>query len=92
MLQLHFEVFGKVQGVWFRKYTVQEARRLGISGYCQNTSSGSVRGVAECDSRSTLQQFQQWLAETGSPKSRIERIEAEIVETPEGKYHGFDKR
>ena len=33
-----FEVFGKVQGVFFRKYTKQQAQALGVTGWCRNTA------------------------------------------------------
>lgn len=45
--QFQFQVYGKVQGVWFRKYTQQEAMRLGIKGWVKNTSYGTVLGEAQ---------------------------------------------
>lgn len=47
MLRCEFEVFGKVQGVSFRKYTLRRASELGIFGWCRNTSSGTVVGELE---------------------------------------------
>jgi len=40
-------VTGRVQGVAFRWYTVQEAKRLGLVGWVRNLSNGSVRMMAE---------------------------------------------
>ena len=40
-------VRGVVQGVGFRVYTQQEARRLGLRGYVRNRSDGAVEIVAE---------------------------------------------
>jgi len=34
-----FEIFGKVQGVFFRKHTQQTASALGLRGHVQNTSN-----------------------------------------------------
>jgi hypothetical protein len=37
----------QVQGVWFRRYTVEKAQALGLVGWCMNTESGTVKGEAE---------------------------------------------
>jgi acylphosphatase len=42
-----YEVFGRVQGVFFRKYTQKEAIRLGIVGWVKNTPQGTVEGEAQ---------------------------------------------
>ena len=36
---------GKVQGVWFRASTKQQAEILGIVGWVRNTKEGAVEGV-----------------------------------------------
>nr|XP_021207931.2 acylphosphatase-2 isoform X1 [Bombyx mori]XP_037875156.1 acylphosphatase-2 isoform X1 [Bombyx mori]XP_037875157.1 acylphosphatase-2 isoform X1 [Bombyx mori] len=41
---LDFEVFGRVQGVFFRKYTKEQADKLGLRGWCKNTAQGTVLG------------------------------------------------
>nr|CAH7720906.1 unnamed protein product [Callosobruchus chinensis] len=47
LLSVNFEVFGRVQGVFFRKYTEKEANKLGLKGWCMNTSQGTVKGIIE---------------------------------------------
>lgn len=42
--QCRFEVFGKVQGVSFRAFTLKKANALGLVGWCMNTSTGTVIG------------------------------------------------
>jgi len=44
---VQFEVFGKVQGVFFRKYTKEKADSLGIRGYVFNHDSGTVQGYGK---------------------------------------------
>ncbi len=39
-------VKGRVQGVWFRKFTQNVANELGIGGYVRNLEDGSVEVVA----------------------------------------------
>ena len=43
------KVTGRVQGVSFRWYAVQEAERLGVSGWVRNEPDGSVAAHLEGD-------------------------------------------
>lgn len=38
-------VTGKVQGVWFRAWTVKEAQKRNLRGWVQNLSDGSVEAL-----------------------------------------------
>jgi len=38
-------ISGKVQGVWFRATTKQQAERRNVSGWVRNTSDGKVEAV-----------------------------------------------
>ena len=69
-----FEVFGKVQKVFFRKFTTQYAVKIGVVGWVMNTSKGTVVGVAQ-GTEKQIAQMVKWLRETGSPKSKIEKLE-----------------
>ncbi|GAW80886.1 acylphosphatase [Plasmodium gonderi] len=68
-----FEVFGKVQGVFFRKYTKLEADKLNIKGHVQNTDRNTVIGTAESNNKELLEQFKKFLNNVGSPSSRIDK-------------------
>ena len=74
-----FEISGKVQGVFFRKYTQKKGEALGIRGWCENTASGTVRGEAFSDDPKKLDEFRHWLAHTGSPKSKITGSKFEAI-------------
>jgi acylphosphatase len=45
MTRTHVLVSGKVQGVWFRESTRQEAERLGVGGWVRNLPDGRVEAV-----------------------------------------------
>jgi acylphosphatase len=39
------KIFGRVQGVWFRGWTVDQAEELGLDGWVRNVSDGSVEAL-----------------------------------------------
>lgn len=45
--RVHIVVKGRVQGVCYRMYTCEEARRLGLAGLVRNLRDGSVEVIAE---------------------------------------------
>nr|XP_034964206.1 acylphosphatase-1 [Zootoca vivipara] len=74
LISVDYEVFGKVQGVFFRKNTQTEGKKLGVVGWVQNTDYGTVQGQIQGPTFK-VRQLQEWLQKTGSPKSRIDRAE-----------------
>ncbi|XP_016995347.3 acylphosphatase-2 [Drosophila takahashii] len=70
----NFEVFGKVQGVFFRKYTEKAANNLGVRGWCMNTRDGTVKGQLEAP-LAELNEMKHWLQSKGSPSSQISKAE-----------------
>jgi len=85
---MHYEVFGKVQRVFMRKYTIQTAQKLKISGYVFNTEQGTVKGEA-CSTKSRLLKLKTWLSTKGSPKSKIDHVEvAELIAVDDDPFNG----
>ena len=79
-----FRIEGKVQGVWFRESTRQQAIRLGISGYARNQPDGSVEVLA-CGDPGVLDELAEWLRQ-GPPLARVSSIQCEsvAVDEPDG--------
>lgn len=68
----HFEVYGQVQGVFFRAHTEDKAKQLGLHGYVANSPNGTVVGIIQ-GTPEHIEQMKAWLTEQGSPASRIEK-------------------
>lgn len=67
------QVKGKVQGVWFRKHTLEEATRLGLHGWVRNAPDGDVLIEAAGDP-AALRQLADWCRQ-GPPQARVDRVE-----------------
>lgn len=69
MNRIHLYLSGKVQGVYFRAYTKQEADALHITGWVKNTSDGRVEIVAEGE-KEHIDSFLEWCRE-GPPQAHV---------------------
>ena len=73
MRVLKSKVYGKVQGVWFRKYTLDSARDIGVVGMVKNLVDGTVL-VNASGKDENLRKFKE-LLENGSPNSIVDKID-----------------
>lgn len=89
MKELTFTVHGKVQGVWFRAWTRDTARELGVTGWVRNTSGGDVEGVAHGDDQQ-LDTFLERLHD-GPPLARVTSVDANKGDT-DTLFSGFEVR
>jgi acylphosphatase len=78
-------VHGRVQGVWFRGSTAEQARTAGVRGWVRNRSDGSVEAVFEGDPDGVAALLE--FCRRGPRHARVERFEA-FEEEPEG-LRGF---
>lgn len=69
-----FRVEGRVQGVWFRESTRQQAVKLGLSGYAINRRDGSVEVLA-CGGSEGVSRLAAWL-HRGPPMAEVESVTA----------------
>jgi acylphosphatase len=71
-------IHGRVQGVFFRNWTADKARALGVRGWVRNRLDGTVELAAygEDDAIEALVAA----CRTGPPAAKVERIEVEVLE------------
>ena len=84
-----YVIGGLVQGVGFRFFTEDVARREGIAGFVRNLEDGRVEAVAEGDAEAVAR-FERALHQ-GPAASRVEVIEVEPM-PPSGRSVGFQIR
>lgn len=85
MACVRFLVSGKVQGVFFRASTREQALRLGIGGHARNLADGDVEVLA-CGTDDALDELERWLRH-GPPAARVERVTR--VTLPDRNVEGF---
>ncbi len=78
---VQMRITGRVQGVFFRRYAAQEARRRGVGGWASNEPDGSVLVQVEGDD-DAVEAMIAWCRQ-GSPAAAVERVDVQDVD-PEG--------
>ena len=73
-----FLVRGKVQGVFFRASTRDQARRLGLRGFARNLADGRVEVLA-AGSGEAIDALGRWL-EHGPSQARVEEVQREVAD------------
>lgn len=73
MQTLHVRISGRVQGVGFRWFVREEARRLGLSGWVTNLPGGDVE-VRAGGERGSLDRLRRAL-QVGPSGAQVERVE-----------------
>ena len=85
-VRAHVFISGRVQGVFFRESTKNNAEKLGVSGWVRNLSDGRVEAVFEGKERD-VKRMLEW-CRTGPKLAKVEKVEI-IWEAPKGEK-GFE--
>ena len=72
---------GRVQGVFFRAWTREEAQALGLTGWVRNCSDGSVEAHVEGDGAAVDELI--GLIREGPPGAQVDEVKVEAAD-PEG--------
>ncbi len=88
-MQLYVLISGKVQGVGFRNFTRNNAKKLGVNGYAKNLANGKVEVVAEGDLLHLDLLIEK--LEQGPRASRVDDVDIEERDFT-GEYKSFNVR
>ncbi len=85
---VHVLIEGKVQGVWYRAWTVEQAGHRGLAGWVRNLSDGRVEALfhghaAQVDDMVAA-------CHTGPATAHVTKVSAEASADHPG--HGFHQR
>jgi acylphosphatase len=81
-------ITGRVQGVWYRGWTVEQARALGLAGWVRNRADGSVEALFAGDEAVVSEMIAR--CRKGPPAARVERIDLAPADPPG--VDGFSQR
>lgn len=85
-IRAHLIIEGRVQGVWFRDSTREEATRLDLTGWVKNRFDGNVEIVAE-GPREKVEKLIEW-CHHGPPIARVTKVH-EIKEDFTGEFDTY---
>lgn len=80
-IAVHVIIEGRVQGVWFRAWTVQEARARGLRGWVRNRRDRTVEAVI-CGPADKVADMIAVL-HRGSPASRVDSVQQSPADLPD---------
>lgn len=72
-MAVRLRIHGRVQGVWYRGWTVETARRLGVNGWVRNRRDGSVEALLDGPEEAVNAMIE--ACRRGPPAAQVERID-----------------
>jgi acylphosphatase len=81
-------ISGRVQGVYFRRFTKNKADDLGVKGAVRNREDGRVEIIAQAEN-DTLEIFVKW-CHKGPITARVNHVELVEMQSNEVNYNSFE--
>lgn len=81
-------ISGKVQGVFFRASTQQQAIELGLTGYARNLIDGDVEVVA-CGGHDSVEKLVDWL-KVGPERAEVTNIQVRDIAWQEHAFFAIE--
>jgi acylphosphatase len=72
VVRVHLYISGRVQGVYYRRNAMQEALRLGLTGWVRNLPDRRVEAVAEGEEE-RVEEFVRWCRK-GPPLAIVREV------------------
>jgi acylphosphatase len=80
-------ISGRVQGVYFRRFTKNKADALGVKGTVRNREDGRVEIIAQAEN-DTLEAFVKW-CHKGPVTARVDHVELLEMQEHDDDYSSF---
>lgn len=87
-IKAHVFISGRVQHVFFRNATQNQAKKLSVFGWVKNLDDGRVEAVFE-GNKENIEKMIEW-AKEGSFLAKVENVEI-IFEDYKGEFDSFEK-
>jgi len=81
------DISGRVQGVYFRRFTKNKAVELGIKGTVRNKEDGRVEIIAQAD-QEKMEPFLKW-CHKGPITARVDKVDIE-EQANENEFKSFE--
>jgi acylphosphatase len=79
-------ITGKVQGVFFRDFTRENALKLGLTGWVRNVSDGRVESIVEGEKERILQLIEK--LKQGPPVAKVKEVNVGW-QAPDDEFNNF---
>lgn len=73
-------ITGRVQGVWYRGWSVGKAQGLGLAGWVRNVTDGSVEVLVNGPKEKVDQMID--LCRSGPPAARVDDVAVTVIDPP----------
>ena len=80
MKSVHVSIGGRAQGVWYRAWTTEQAKKRGLDGWVCNRTDGTVEAVFSGED--TEVDAMLLACELGPPLVRVENVSATPCDPP----------
>lgn len=84
----HLTISGKVQGVWYRGWTVKSAQALGLTGWVRNRLNGDVEAFIQGEVSAVTALIEK--ARSGPPAAIVTALTAQEV-SPDPEMRDFSQ-
>ena len=72
-MAIRLRIHGRVQGVWYRGWLVEQARAFGLDGWVRNRADGTVEALVAGDAAASRELVER--CRDGPPLAQVERID-----------------
>lgn len=74
---MHIRIYGRVQGVFYRQWTMTEARARKLSGWVRNRVDGTVEAIFKGETHVVTDMVN--ACKKGSPRAFVTKVEYQLV-------------